>query len=175
MSTLIPELFDLVDQGIGVFTSDTRRLVECNRVLKNWLALKSDSELLSDHMGEKDLARLKKAIEKGRIFRIKKEVTVVSRIDNIDFKIQVVTLSPGKRFLMVQGIVNNSERESHRIMKEYSMINEKNKKTVKRRKRKSTTGQQSQEHVYCHNESRASYPHEWHPGHGTKSREHSTR
>jgi len=136
MSTLIPELFDLVDQGIGVFTSDTRRLVECNRVLKNWLALKSDSELLSDHMGEKDLARLKKAIEKGRIFRIKKEVTVVSRIDNIDFKIQVVTLSPGKRFLMVQGIVNNSERESHRIMKEYSMINEKNKKLLNEEKEK---------------------------------------
>ena len=136
MPTLISQLFDLADQGIGLFTLDTLCLVECNSVLHGWLKLKGSSGLLSDHLDDKELTRLNKAIEKGRIFRIKKEIKVVSRIDNIDFKIQAITLSDKQGYLMVQGTVNNSERENHRIMKEYSMINEKNKKLLNEEKEK---------------------------------------
>ncbi len=136
MSLLLQELFELLDVGVGIFCPDSLRLVESNVLLKEWFRLEKSSDLLSDHLTQDDFARLQKSISKGRIFRLNKLVSINSRLENISFKAHLTTLSDQKNYLFVQGMINNSERESKRIMKEYTIIEKKNKKLLEQEKEK---------------------------------------
>ncbi len=136
MSVLLHELFDLLDVGVGIFCPDSLRLVESNALLNEWLTLEKDKHSLADHLTQDDLTRLKKSICKGRIFRLNKLVSINSRLENISFKAHLTTLSDQKSYLLVQGVINNSERESKRIMKEYTIIDKKNKKLLEQEKEK---------------------------------------
>ncbi len=136
MSLLLPEMFDLLDVGVGIFTADALQLVESNATLNDWLKLEKNSPLLSDHLTQEELARLQKSLSKGRVFRLNKLVTINNRKENISFKAHLTTLSDQKSYLLIQGTINNSERESKRIMKEYTILDKKNKKLLEQEKEK---------------------------------------
>ncbi len=138
----MPELLSLLDQGIGIFSADSLKLVECNNTLSNWLSL-SNNTLLSNHLSAQELARLNKAMQKQRIFRFKKELLISSRQQNIDFKTQVLTLSDQNSYLIIQGVINNSELENKRLLKEHSMLMEKNNKLLNLEKEKAQAANQA--------------------------------
>ena len=142
MPSLMPELLGLLDQGIGIFSVDSLKLVECNNTLSDWLSLNNNT-LLSNHLSPLELTRLKKAMQKQRVFRFKKELLINSRQQNIDFKGQVLTLSDQKPYLIMQGVINNTELENKRMLKEHSMLMEKNNKLLNLEKEKAQAANQA--------------------------------
>ena len=135
MSSIMPELLDLLDQGIGLFTPDSLQLVECNSTLLNWLSFNNNT-LLSNHFSEKEISRLQNSIKKNRIFRFKKMLIVNNIKQNIDFKSQVICLSDDIQYLLIQGVINNAELENKRLITEYSILSEKTNKLLNEEKEK---------------------------------------
>ncbi len=138
----MPELFDLLDQGIGLFSLDSLQLVECNNTLSEWFSF-SNNTLLSNHFTAKEISRVENSIKKNRIFRFKKLILINDMKQNVDLKTQVISLADNRRYLLIQGVINNTELENQRLISEYSILSEKTNKLLNKEKENAQAANQA--------------------------------
>ena len=136
MWSLLPELLDNLDQGIGICDIDTLCFVEYNNKLSVWFDFLESSNCLADYMSETHLKHLRKSIEKNRKYRFRRLVSIKSREVSVEFNTQIIELSNRKHYLVVQGVVDNSEAEIQALIKNHSEILEKSGALLKEAKEK---------------------------------------
>ena len=158
MDSLIAALLDDLDQGIAVCDLDSLQIIEWNNTLAGWLGFaecpvdshaerpegepdKRPSEgpdgrthYLSDYIDAADIQRIHRAIIKGRKFRFKRAVQVRSREESVEFNSRAQVLHGGKPYLIVQGSINNTEREMQKMLQDYSLLSEKHKQLLQQEK-----------------------------------------
>jgi len=128
MKEVLPELLSNLDTGVGICELENLRLIEYNNTLCHWLSFDEANNRLSNHLSHEIITRIKKAILKKRKLRFSCAITRSSRNENVDFNVKLVQLSNGTTYLLLQGVINNSDVELQRIMRDHSVLNE----TIKR-------------------------------------------
>jgi len=136
MNSLISELLDDLDQGVGICELDSLCIVEANSTLLSWLDLSPDRDCLSDYISEANVKRIQSAIKKGRKFRFSSDVKIKSRKNTVDFNTSVVKMSNGMSYLVLQGAVNNSEVERQKMLKDYGVLSKKHNALLNKEKEK---------------------------------------
>jgi len=136
MDSLISELLDCLDQGIGIFELESLCFVEANNTLLSWLGPATDQSFLTDYISTENTKRIQKSIKKGRKFRFSSNVKIKSRRNTIDFNTSVAKFSNGKSYLVLQGVVNNSELELQKMMKDYGVLSKKHSILLNKEKEK---------------------------------------
>jgi len=125
-----------LDQGIGICDIDNLCFVEYNNKLSTWFDSLESSNCLADYMPEANLKHLRKSIEKNRKYRFRRSISTKSREEMVDFNTQVIELSNGKRYLVVQGVVDNSEAEMQSLIRNHGDILENSRALLKEEKEK---------------------------------------
>lgn len=127
MPSLIPELLANLDQGIAICDVDSLNFVEFNQTLSAWLRLKPEGDCLSKHISDAGCRRIKNSIVKNRKFRFRCAVQIKSRDETVEFNTKVITLSDKKRYLILQGTINNADKEIEKMVHEHKKLTEKHK------------------------------------------------
>ncbi|MEE8058895.1 MAG: response regulator [Pseudomonadales bacterium] len=124
MHSLLSELLNDLDLGVGICDTETLSFLEYNGTLSNWLNLLGDAKTLADCISAADLKRLQKSIDKRRKFRFKLQVpsTASQRMETIEFNTKIQESADNKTYLVIQGIVNNSEAEIQRLINNYDEL-----------------------------------------------------
>mgnify|MGYP000629448917 FL=1 len=136
MDELPNSIFDQLDVGVGICDVDTLLFVSANSTLSSWLALHNESEGLPDHLSDKELKRLNMAVEKKRFFRFKKTILIRGRDQSIDFVIHLIEVD-AKPYVMIQGVINNSNIEIQNLIRNHDELTEKNNELLRQERNKS--------------------------------------
>ncbi|AQS39195.1 signal transduction histidine kinase [Shewanella psychrophila] len=136
MRPLTLELFDLMDNGVGLCSVDTLEVLEANSALIAWLGLGPDENYLSDLINAEDLVRIKRSIEKKRKYRFCQTYLIHSREDTIEFICSTILLSDNQEFLLIQASVNNSDKYLKALVKNHAILLEKNNQLLLEQKLK---------------------------------------
>ncbi|EPJ51563.1 MAG: hypothetical protein OFPI_17190 [Osedax symbiont Rs2] len=139
MKEVLKELLCNFDTGVGICELENLCLLEYNDTLANWLSVDEQKPCLACHFSTETIKRIRKAINKKRKLRFSHTISNNSRNENVDFNVKLVQLSDGSTYLLLQGIVNNSDQELQRIMKDHSSLNEAIKRQLKRERKKAET------------------------------------
>jgi len=140
MKNVLTELLDNIDTGIGLCDLENLCLIEYNDTLANWLNIEARdakaSICLQYYFSDDTLKRIDKAISKQRKLRFNHTITSNSRNENVDFNVKLVQLSDDSTYLLLQGVINNSDKELQRILKDHNALNETIKHQLKQEKLK---------------------------------------
>ena len=136
MKEVLPELLEDLDTGIAICDLDNFRLIEYNNTLRHWLSVDEADNALSNYFSDEIIARIKKTITKQRKLRFSFAITSNSRKENVDFNVKLVQLSNGTNYLLLQGVINNSDVELQRIIRDHSVLNETIKRQLQRSKQR---------------------------------------
>lgn len=137
MKAVLTELICNLDTGVGVCEVESLCLIEYNDTLANWLAVSDEQVYLSNHFSDEIIKRINKAIKNNRKLRFNHTISSNSRNENVEFNVKLARLSDGKHCLLLQGVVNNSDVELQRMMKDHNALNESIKRQLKKEKQKS--------------------------------------
>jgi len=147
MKNVLTELLGNIDTGIGLCDLENLCLIEHNDTLANWLNITAhdveNSISLQSYFPDEIIKRINKAILKKRKLRFSHTVTSNSRNENVDFNVKLVQLSDGSTYLLLQGIINNSDKELQRILKDHNALNETIKRQLKQEKLKAEAANKS--------------------------------
>jgi len=136
MRSLLPELLDDLDQGIGICDIDTLCFIEYNNKLSAWFDSLENSNCLADYISEANLKHLRNSITKNRKYRFRRLVSIKSREETVYFNARIIELSDSRRYLVVQGVIDNSEAEIQSLIRNHSDILEKSRELLKEEKEK---------------------------------------
>lgn len=133
MGELPGGIVDQLDVGVGICDVNSLLFVGANGTLSSWLALSNEGTGLSGYLNEKEVERLKVAVAKRRVFRFKKVVSEKGRDQSIDFFANVVELD-AKPYVLIQGVINNSNIEIQSLIRSHDELSEKNNELLKQEK-----------------------------------------
>ncbi len=134
LSNLTAEL----DIGLLLCEINSLKVIECNKILTSWFDKLIIGSSLTELFEEKILTRISKATLKKRKYRFKYEVKIGPRVEYIDFSSKVVTLNE-LPYLLIQGVVNSTELQMAKIIKDHSFLAAKNNKLLAQEKEKAET------------------------------------
>ena len=137
MESLITELLNDLDQGIGICDLDNLCLIESNNTLKSWLnILDGNMDTLSSYFAESNINRIHKSVQKGRKFRFRESVIIDSREQSVDYNVKTTVLSDQKSYLILQGVINNTDIELQKIVQDHKDLSEQHKILLNKEKEK---------------------------------------
>jgi len=136
MAGLLFEAIDELEVGIALCRLDDLMIIESNDTLSLWLNKRLTNTLLTSHFPEDENLRIKKAIKKNRKYRFSKDFKLNKRDETIQFSTKLVTMSDGGMYLLVKGVINNSDKLVKKMMLDYGSLVEKNKQLLNEEKSK---------------------------------------
>ena len=124
-----------LDLAIGLCDSDASELLEFNNTLATWLSISAEKKQLCEYFTDVEIKRFIKCALKGRVFRFKKQCNINARKQTIEFTIKPISLAEGDSYLLLQGIINNTDIEIERMMREHHLVSEKHKQQLNESKK----------------------------------------
>jgi len=131
-------IVDRLDVGVGICGVDSLLFEAANTTLSSWLALPNEGAGLSEYLSDKEYGRLKVAVVKKRIFRFKRNILTRGRDQSIDFVVNVIDVDT-KPYVMIQGIINNSNAEIQTLIRNHDELSEKNNELLRQEKNRTET------------------------------------
>jgi len=136
MAGLLFEAIDELEVGIALCRLDDLMIIECNDTLSLWLNKRLSNTFLTSLFSEDENSRIKKSIQKNRKYRFSKDYKINKRDEAIQFSTKIVKMSDDKMYLLVRGVINNSDKLVKKMMLDYGSLVEKNKQLLHEEKSK---------------------------------------
>jgi len=135
---LLPELLDNLDFGLLLCEIDSLKIIECNSTFTHWFNEFPKTLNLRDLFEPDIIKRINNAIFKQRRYRFKLEVKVGHRVECLDFSCKLAVINE-KTYVLLQGIVNSTELQMTKMIKDHSQLAAKHKKLMEQAIQKAET------------------------------------
>lgn len=126
---LLPELIANLDLGLLLCEVDSLNIIEYNQTFATWFSEKPFTASLKELFEEEVITRINKAILKQRKYRFKLETKIGHRIECIDLNCKLTTIN-AKPYIMIQGVINSTELQMAKMIKEHSHLAARNKRLM---------------------------------------------
>jgi len=136
MAGLLFEAIDELEVGIALCRLDDLMIIESNDTLSLWFNKRLTNTLLTSHFPEDENSRIIKSINKNRKYRFSKDYKINKRDETIQFSTKIVQMLDNNTYLLVRGIINNSDKLVKKMMLDYGSLVEKNKQLLNEEKSK---------------------------------------
>lgn len=145
MHPLMSGLMNDLDLGVGICHPESLAFLEYNAILESWLNITDSSVTLENRLDHESVNRLRKAILKNRKFRFKLSLSDNKSLREctVEFNATIHTFANSERYLVLQGVVNNSEEKNRLIIKKYEELAEKSVRLLLAEKEKAEAASRS--------------------------------
>jgi len=135
---LLSESITDLDLGLVLCDCDSLTIIEVNQTFSTWFNNASPNCNLEQLLDNKIIKRVNNAISKNRKYRFKLEIKIGAREEHIDFNSKVIVINKNK-YLLIQGVINNTEIQIAKMIKDHSVLAARNKKLLEYAKAKAET------------------------------------
>ena len=126
---LLPELLANLDIGLLLCDIDDLNIIEYNQTFATWFNEVPCSETLNDLFEQGVIKRVNNAILKQRTYRFKLELTIGHRVECLDLSCKITIINE-KNYVIIQGVVNSTQLQMAKMIKEHSLLAATNKKLI---------------------------------------------
>jgi len=126
---LLPELLANLEVGLLLCDINSLTTIEYNQTFASWFNEISSTTTLVDIFDQEIIKRINNSILKQRKYRFKLERKITHRMECLDFSCYVTTIEQQK-YVLIQAVVNSTELQMTKMIKEHSLLASKNKRLV---------------------------------------------
>jgi len=134
LSKLIADL----DQGLALCDLNSLNVIEYNQTFASWFHNVDLQSSLSDLFAENIIKRINNSIVKKRKYRFKLEIKIASRFECIDLNTKLITVN-NQTYLLIQCAINSTELKMEKLVKDHTLIANRNKKLLEQAIEKAET------------------------------------